>query len=136
MKFISLVLEANDAENLLERFEDASQVLQNEQGDSKMQDALSEAPGRSKGPLTFSKSSQAPHKKSQIIAAVQNHFSISSSSDISSNIMESNTEGKKPPRIGKLITTFTHKLFTYRIKLYIYIYIYILKTPLTFVFSL
>jgi hypothetical protein len=107
-----LVLEANDAENLLERFEDASHLLQNEQGGSKVQGALSEAPGRSKGPLTFSKSSQDPHRKSQLIAAVQNHFSISSSSDISSNVMDSNTEGKKPPRIGKLITIFIYKLFT------------------------
>ena len=93
---IVLVLEASDAENLLERFEDAS----NQGNNSKMNESLVENKTRPHGPLTFSKSSQDPQKKSQIIAAVQNHFSISSSNDITSNSMETNSIGKKPPRIG------------------------------------
>ena len=92
-------MEASDAENLLERFEDAS----NQDSNLKRNEPSVESQIRPHGPLTFSKSSQDPQKKSQIIAAVQNHFSISSSNDLSSNSMETNSFGKKPPRIGSYL---------------------------------
>ena len=86
------MLEATDAENLLDKFEDASNQAMNESSN----DSEPRSPGR----LKFSKSSQDPQKKSQIIAAVQNHFSISSSNDTTPNIVDTNSIGKRPPRIG------------------------------------
>ena len=62
---------------------------------------MSSNTNRATGPLTFSKSSQDPHKKSQIIAAVQNHFSISSPSETSHLNVDSKSAGKRPPLIGK-----------------------------------
>lgn len=100
------MLEASDVDNLLEKFEDASQdySIQEEEGDEKTNNTNPKYPSRHSGPLTFSRSSQDPHKKSQIIAAVQNHFSISSSNDLNSSLVDPNAMGKKPPRIGKNIS--------------------------------
>ena len=96
-----LVLEASDPENLLERFEDASQAAQ---AIGQNNQDPNEITNRATGPLTFSKSSQDPHKKSQIIAAVQNHFSISSPSETSHLNIDSKSAGKRPPLIGKYHT--------------------------------
>ena len=90
------MLEASDAENLLDKFEDAS----NQANDLKMNESSNDSEPRSPGRLKFSKSSQDPQKKSQIIAAVQNHFSISSSNDTTPNTIDTNSIGKRPPRIG------------------------------------
>ena len=95
--FIFVVLEASDAENLLERFEDASNQVNNSKMNEPSIDNKPPSPGR----LTFSKSTQDPKRKSQIIAAVQNHFSISSSNDSTQNSVDTSSMGKKPPRIGK-----------------------------------
>ena len=96
-----LVLEASDPENLLERFEDASQAAQAMGQNNQDPNEVSSNTNRATGPLTFSKSSQDPHKKSQIIAAVQNHLSISSPSETSHLNVDSKSAGKRPPLIGK-----------------------------------
>ena len=100
--FTFLVLEATDAENLLEQFEDASdQTPQNIDDKKNSNNENSDNSKRTKETLTFNTSSQDPYKKSQIIAAVQSHFSISSSNEVTSDPIKTNSVGKKPPRIGK-----------------------------------
>ena len=98
--FAFTVLEASDVDNLLEQFEDAAQDYSIEEEGNTRTDTANQKPNRNSGPLTFCRSSQDPGKKSQLIAAVQSHFSISSSSDLNTSVVDSNTIGRKPPRIG------------------------------------
>ena len=93
------MLEATDVDNLLEKFEDASQdysVAEEESGKKTKDTSVAQH----SGPLTFSRNNQDPHKTSQIIAAVQSHFEISSPSDINGSCANSSVIGRRPPRIG------------------------------------
>lgn len=93
------MLEATDVDNLLEKFEDASQDYSVAGAESSKKTKDTNVTQHF-GPLTFSKSSQDPHKTSQIIAAVQSHFAISSPNDLNSGCVSSSVIGRKPPRIG------------------------------------
>ena len=94
-----IVLEASDVDHVLANCEDFNQYHP-VQGERQFKDSTENSPLHT-GPLTFSRSSQNPQKKSQIIAAVQNHFSISSLNGQNPSLNDCNESEIKPPRIGK-----------------------------------
>ena len=94
-----IVLEASDVDHVLANCKDFNQYNPF-QGEEQIKETTEKLPLHS-GPLTFSKSSQNPQKKSQIIAAVQNHFSISSLNGQNPSLSDCNESAIKPPRIGK-----------------------------------
>ena len=92
-------MEASDVDHVLANCEDFNQYHP-VQGEGQIKESTESLPLHT-GPLTFSKSSQNPQKKSQIIAAVQNHFSISSLNGQNPSLDDCNESEIKPPRIGK-----------------------------------
>lgn len=94
------VLEADDVENLLEKFEATEENNQLLRSGSSSDELAT---------LDFSPATRDPHKRSQIIAAVENHFSINSSS--SSSRVPIKSESASTPRIGKQEAVFCSRFF-------------------------
>ena len=100
---IFIVLEASDADNLLEQFEEASSDFEDDYSQNNSCNIATSADGSE---VTEADTSNNPRKTSNIFKAVQNHFAASVASNESNS---ANGGCRRLPRIGKIPNTLNMK---------------------------